>query len=390
MWFLFGNVLNQKTSEEAPPKVWALLNHRAGENTQVLALAEALGWPFEIKRFTYRKGVPYLLLSASLAGIDIHASDPLNPPWPDLIVSASARNEPICRWIQKQAAQSGHRVRLVHIGRPFNPLNSFDLVITTPQYRLPNRSNVLQNSLTLHRVTRARLENAAEIWYPQLNNLPKPYFAVMIGGSSGPFCMDRRAVQRLAGILNQMVNEQGGSLLITTSARTPASLLDQLKPLVTVPAHWFDWSQSQGGNPYYGYLALADQIVVTGDSVSMLSEACATGKPVHIFNLAEDSISIPWQEWTREHLRAKLYRWAMNWGPRRITRDLSLVHDRVIAEGRAVWLGDPFPSELPRPAPADQDRAVARVRALFQKRKVDLARENLVRCHESMNSVLPV
>jgi hypothetical protein len=48
------------------------------------------------------------------------------------------------------------------------------------------------------------------------------------------------------------------------------------------------WNGADDGeNPYRGYLAAADRIVVTPDSVNMLSEACATGKPV--FTLLSDS-----------------------------------------------------------------------------------------------------
>ena len=35
------------------PRVWALLGDKAGDNAQVLALARALGWPFEAKRLAY-------------------------------------------------------------------------------------------------------------------------------------------------------------------------------------------------------------------------------------------------------------------------------------------------------------------------------------------------
>lgn len=347
----------------AVPRVWVLFNHRAGENAQVLALAEALGWPFEVKRFVYRRGVPYLLLGASLAGICRHRSDPLTPPWPDLVISASARNEPICFWIQKQAAKLGKRVRLVHIGRPWKPLSCFDLVITTPQYRLPLRPNVLHNSTTLHRVTPARLAQEARYWRPMLAHLPQPYLAVMIGGSSGPYVLDRAAARELARQANELATKLKGSLLVTSSARTSAGILEAFASRITVPAYLFSWSQDSQANPYYAYLALADQIIITGDSVSMLTEACATGKPVHIFDLSR--VKRRWRDWSWDRLRAAIYRLAMDWAPKRLTRDLSRVHERLIAERRAVWLGEPFPGGKMPDFSADMRRAVIRVRSLF-------------------------
>ncbi len=378
MWFLFGNALKRNIPFTPYPRVWVMMNHRAGENTQLLALAEALGWPFEIKRFTYRKGVPYLLLQASLAGIDKSASDALTPPWPDLIISASARNEPVCRWVQQQAGKSGHRVRLVHIGRPWQRLDRFDLVITTPQYRLPRRPNVLHNGLTLHRVTSSRLEQEVRHWKARLAHLPPPRIAVMIGGSSGPYMLDKKAARQLAVQVNRLAGESGASLLVTTSARTRPGILEEFKSAVTVPVHYFEWTKTQKQNPYYAFLGMADQIVVTADSVSMLTEAVATGKPVHIFNLLESNRSGAWPDWNLETVRAHLYRWAMRWAPKRLTRDISLIHQRVISEGQAVWLdqtgatGDNKVLSL-----KDLDLATARVRALFVEKEFGLVTEEV-------------
>ncbi len=375
MWFLFGNALKRKIPFKSYPKVWVMMNHRAGENTQLLALAEALGWPFEIKRFTYRKRVPYLLLQASLAGIDKSASDALTPPWPDLIISASARNEPICRWVQQQAAKSGHRVRLVHIGRPWQRLDRFDLVITTPQYRLPRRPNVLHNGLTLHRVTASRLEQEVQHWKARLAHLPSPRIAVMIGGSSGPYILDKNAARRLAVQVNRLASNMGASLLVTTSARTRPGILNEFKSAVTVPAYYFEWSKAQKQNPYYAFLGMADQIVVTADSVSMLTEAVATAKPVHIFNLlVSNSNSFgSWFDWNLEAVRAHIYRWAMRWAPKRLTRDVSLVHQRIISEGQAVWLGQTGSTGDNKVLSLkDLDLATARVRALFGEKEFGL------------------
>jgi hypothetical protein len=145
------------------PRVWLVTGYRAGERSQILALAEALGWPFELKSLNYRKTEfrTSLLRGSDLRGIRLHDSSPLEGPWPDLVISAGMRNEPVGRWIR---AQSGGHTRLVHIGRPWADPGRFDLVITTPQYRLPERDNVLQNAMPLHRVTTERLADAAAIY----------------------------------------------------------------------------------------------------------------------------------------------------------------------------------------------------------------------------------
>lgn len=368
-----------------PPRVWLMMGHRAGDNSQVQALAEATGWPFEVKRFVYKRTelLSNLLLGPTLAGVVQDQSSELTPPWPDLIITAGRRNEPICRWIQQQAAPEKH-VRIVHCGRSWAKIERFDLIVTTPQYRLPERPNVLHNQTPLHRVTEERLQAAADDWAPRLGGLPRPYVAVVIGGNSGPFTFDHPAAERLARQASTLANGLGGSLLVTTSARTPQDKIDTFERALTAPAHLFRWSKAATENPYFGFLALADQIVVTGDSMSMLTEACATRKPVHIFDLGvgrhamhaqaaadagraqDDGTAGDGRRWGFEpgHIRGWIYRLTMRIGPNRMTRDIRIVHRLLVENKMAVWLGDPFPAETP-PGVASVGRAVARVHALF-------------------------
>jgi mitochondrial fission protein ELM1 len=364
---------------DGPPRVWAILCYRAGDNAQILALAEALGWPFEIKRLVYRERefLSSVLRGTSLKGIDESRSSPLRPPWPDLIISAAFRNEPVCRWIQRQADK---RVRYVHIGRPWARLKHFDLVVTVPEFRLPERPNVVQTHLSLNRVEASELVAAARLWEPRLNHLPRPYIAVLVGGYGGPYAFGRAEAERLGREASAVARQAGGSLLVTSSSRTRPAAMESLAAVIDVPAHIFRWSRNAAENPYLGFLALADDFIVTCDSAMMLAEACATRKPVYIFDLGEGARPVRswlppatpnrhqyrrWQRWELDHLKAFLYRQLMRIRPRRLTRDIRLVHRFLIASGRAAWLGERFPQGLPPPPLDDIERSVARVRALF-------------------------
>ena len=167
--------------------------------------------------------------------------------------------------------------------RPWAAPRHFDLIVSTPQYRLADATNVLLNPLPLHRVTTTRLHEAAAVWRTRIDTLPAPRIALLVGGNSGAYTLDPRQASRLGQMADVMARESGGSLLVTTSARTPEASANALLAALNVPAHVFRWGTEGGDNPYYGYLALADAFIVTGDSVSMLAEACATGRPVHIF-----------------------------------------------------------------------------------------------------------
>ncbi|TAL06877.1 MAG: nucleoside-diphosphate sugar epimerase [Porticoccaceae bacterium] len=365
--------LSRKTS--ATPRVWLLEPYRTGEQQQVLALAEALGWPFETKHLHYRTLAfgTNLLRGSSLRGIDRRRSAALAAPWPDLVISAGMRNEPVGRWIRRQ---SGGRCRIVHVGRPWADPRRFDLVITTPQYRLPRRANVLHNDLPLHRVEAARLREAAARWRDALAQLPAPRIAVILGGDSGPFTLGAKAARRLADAATALARQRGGSLLITTSPRTADAATRLFAGDLGVPTHFYAWQPGAADNPYFGYLALADAFVVTADSVSMLSEACATGKPLYLFDLGTGRHSMRAgcggagadvradPDGNDFRLSGLLYRALMRWGWQRLSRDITLIHRQLVASGRAVWLGNPDP-HWQSDAGGDVARAVARVRALF-------------------------
>lgn len=342
------------------PRVWLLLGHKAGDNNQVLALAEALDWPWEEKRIVYR---PWELLSnrllgATLCGMDRGASSVLAPPWPELVISSGRRNEPVARWLRRRAPG----MRIVHVGRPWSSLDEFDLVVTTPQYELPARSNVLVNALPMHRLRRERLAAEAERWRPRLAQMRQPRIAVLLGGNSGAYIFTPDKARRLGRLVNGLARAQGASVMVTDSARTPPGVTDAFLAEIQVPLHSHRWGSSREANPYLGYLGLADQFVVTADSMSMIAEAVYCGKPLYLFSLDDGP---DW--WRRRYnyvFRALSHRLAMAVGPRRMRRDVQRIIGRLLEEGSAAWLGEAPPHARPS-AGEGARRAALAVAALF-------------------------
>lgn len=358
----------------AAPLVWALTSDRAGDRAQILALAEALAWPLAEKRLAFNRRYkrPNIFLGASRTSLDIAASSALAPPWPDLVIASGRRSTPIARWIR---AQAGGHCRLVHIGRPWAPLDLFDLIVTTAQYALPDRPNILHNSLTLNRPDPARLAAASEQWQSRLSALPRPWIALLAGGGTRPYNLDAATARRLGDQANAMAAELGGSLLVSTSRRTGEAASAALLGAITGPAYRHRW-QPSGENPYPAFLELADSFVVTGDSASMLSEACHSGRPVYIFDLPQqpdrklrivrrlrglaDSARRP----EGDGWPARLFDRLVDLGLIKSTRDLTRFHVRLIERGLAARLGQGTEG-YSQPPDADLARAVARVRALF-------------------------
>jgi mitochondrial fission protein ELM1 len=135
----------------------------------------------------------------------------------------------------------------------------------------------------LHRVTPEMLAREAKNLEPRIAHLPKPRIAVLIGGSNAVYRLTPVEMAPLAAQLAALAKATGGSLLVTPSRRTGAENLALLqKALGAAPA--YIWN-GEGPNPYYGMLGLADDILVTCDSVNMVSEAATTGKPVYVIEL---------------------------------------------------------------------------------------------------------
>ena len=365
---------------EQCPRVWIVDAYRSGEKTQLRALADGLGCPYEVKTLRYRKYEvrTNLFRGSDLRGVDLENSDVLGPPWPDLVLSMGMRNEPVCRWIR---AQSGGRTRLVFLGRLWSDPSHFDLVVTTPQYRVPDRPNVLRNALPLHPLSAKTLGDAARHWRPELAHLKRPYLTVNIGGTSGPYAFGARAAQRLVRDTVDLADKQGASLLISSSARTPPQVIEAFAAQTDIPMQLYRWKAGDPDNPYLGFLALADEIIVTADSISMLSEAYATGKPVHMFDLgagrlsmrrdmllalgeAEQACALARNDKDRPDLAlgSLAYRALMRWGWKHLSRDISQMHLRLVQSGRMAWLGsDAAPVTRKTQPPSDMARAIARI-----------------------------
>ncbi len=134
--------------DHALPEIWALLGSKGGDNSQVLHLASQLPGRVVPKQLAFNglHAAPNALLGASLKSLTPESRTQFAGTWPALVIAAGKRSVPVARWIKQQ---SQGRTRLVQIGRPRAPLAAFDLVITTPQYGLPNEANVLELPLPL-------------------------------------------------------------------------------------------------------------------------------------------------------------------------------------------------------------------------------------------------
>ncbi|WP_425406690.1 mitochondrial fission ELM1 family protein [Hwanghaeella sp.] len=261
---------------------WVITDDRAGTIAQAIGLAEAVGFPFEHKQIVLRqpwRSLPPALWPAGIFGLNAAESAALTPPWPDLVISCGRKAIGPALAVKRA---SGGKTKAVHIQHPHMPLGRFDLV-AVPGHDNLSGPNVIVTTGAIHRVSRTKLEDARHQFAGRFDHLPRPLIAVLIGGSNKAFTMTRAIAERMAADITHLADRLGASLLITASRRTGAENEAILRNAMTGSNVYF-WDGS-GENPYFGFLALADAILVTGDSVNMVSEAASSGKPVFIIPL---------------------------------------------------------------------------------------------------------
>jgi mitochondrial fission protein ELM1 len=308
------------------PRIWVLLGPRTGDNNQALALAEALRLPFETRTLAYN---PLQALSVWLgptaATLDHDSREHLQPPWPDLVIAIGRRSVPVARWIRKQ---NDGRTKLVRIGHPRIDPKLFDLVITTRQYPVPPGDNVLLLPLAMSRFSSPPEPTAEEAEW--LAGVPSPRRLLAIGGATKYWSL---SAEHVAGAARRL-QQREGSLVVVTSRRTDPHVRDALRPVLAPTSRLVD-----GIFPRFPVLLeAADEIFVTGDSVSMLSEAILTGKPVGLVPIEQDDKG-----------RRKLGRVPQDVGPDARRRDLRRFWDYLRDQRLVGTVEKPIAGEVENP-----------------------------------------
>lgn len=266
-------------------KIWALIDDRAGNTSQVIGVAESLSLPYEKKNISYNSLVkfPNFIRGKSLVGVDIKNSSNLFDESPDVIIGAGRRILPVSRFLKKSSGDKAFIVQIMGADL-YKDIDLFFLPEHDKDLESEKRfSKVIFTIGSPNRVNKDFLSKEKSKWSLKFSDLSKPLFAMLLGGTTkyGEFT-DKHALI-LADKLNHFMKDIEGTLLITTSRRTPESVINKLVSNLEINYYLYDYKDGES-NPYYGYLSVSDSLIVTGDSVSMCSEACSTGKPVYIYS----------------------------------------------------------------------------------------------------------
>ncbi len=262
---------------------WIVTDGKVGTEKQCIALAEALGLKPIIKRikakFPWSKLPPPLWINP-LGAFDEKEGDTLAEPWPQVIIAATRCAAAPVAAIKKKLGKS---IFTIFIQNPQMDLSNFDVVIA-PQHDGLKGKNLIEIQGALHNLSKGELAKEGRIWKDIIpEGLPRPWVAVLLGGNSHHHRVSPALMEFYGSRLRQMALRQPMSFLVTASRRTPPDAFQAFKTaLGHVPR--YIWN-GLGDNPYHGFLDLADYILVTNDSVAMMSEAAATEKPLYALPL---------------------------------------------------------------------------------------------------------
>lgn len=337
-------------TESTSKEVWLLTGNRPGEVTQQRALALALAMP--IREIQVARMAP--------TGRDVtYDFANLRPPWPRLAISFGKTLAAALR-VRELAGES---VRLVQLGLPRKlPVGDLDLIMPMPTDCYVDAPNVLRIRMPLNPAPMLDIHSAAAARL-QACDLPRPWLALMVGGPTSRLSLEPRDIVRITSAIGARAVARGGSLLVSTSPRTPAAAISSLHSALPAHAelHVFDPSGAQA-NPYAALLNLSDELYVTGDSASMIAECWRTGKPLWVAPLG-----MPPVQRLMRTIRRIVPRPLIASG--RIAGDVNIGDwiDRLARAGHIGLLGLSDPS-IPYVPIKDDDlsRAVTRIQAMFQ------------------------
>ena len=277
-----GRSARISVDEIAP--VWVLDDPRVAASTQAISIAERLGVPHLRVPLVWNRGAHLFAMPrrGSLRGLATHGE----PPWPlsapsgpALTLSAGLRSQGVALWLRNRFG-----ARIVHCAGPVVGLQSglFDMRVVPRHDRMWLRPNMVPVLGVPHPLSPLVLSQARLSWAARLSHMPRPLVTLLVGGGGYGGEMAPAAAHALARTVTRLAMAAGGSVLATTTRRTGMEATEALGAGLAPGMHLlYRWGEP-GDNPYAGFLGLADAVVVTGDSVSMISQACAADAPVLI------------------------------------------------------------------------------------------------------------
>ncbi len=273
-------------------EIWILSDNRPGTFSQAVGLAEKIGLEYQSVNLDYNifAKLPNFILGKfpihlkNKSKIALKNSD----IFPRIVISAGRRSATAALYIKKISQK---KTTAIQIMNPDLDFKKFDLVILPKHDGLSdNKSkNLITTIGSLTKIDDKIIATESEKFTSWFSEITKIKIAILIGGSSTKTIFDQKSAEKLAKSANKIAKNMNAKLLIMNSRRTEDQITNSILQNLDCDFDFFDWKSHQTENPYLAILGYADFFIVSGDSVSMISECCSSGKPVFIFDSGEIS-----------------------------------------------------------------------------------------------------
>ena len=264
---------------------WIIIDDITGNANQAIAVAKAMNINYEIKtlKYNFLSFLPNWLKFNSFIGINLNSSSNLNFPYPDIIISSGRKTAIVSASIKKNNPKNFN----IHLMNPDLPFKNFDLVCLphhdkSPKYEKFNNIHYTIGAPSY--LDKTKLQDEAIKFQDKFSSLSKPFMGILIGGATKTGDYPLKELENLVQKADELATNINASLLITTSRRTNPDFAAKLLEKIKSPFFFYDWHRMKlEHNPYSAFLKLRDYFIITGDSVSICSEALSTGKPTYIY-----------------------------------------------------------------------------------------------------------
>jgi mitochondrial fission protein ELM1 len=264
---------------------WVITNGTAGTVSQALGLALSIGFKNIVQKvfkakfsFSLFPPIAHIFLKSFL----LSDSDRLEAPWPDVVIGCGRRVIPFLLYIKKASCE---KTFCIYVQDPRISSKYFDIVIKMHHDPIEG-PNVISTDFSLNLITKEKLSKEVKDSSKLFSKFSKPYYTIAVGGDTKRSKMNKRSIEALLDNIRSIIKLCHGSVFISTSRRTPDFVIKALVNEVEKNKKlYLTRPDSKEKNLYFAMLGLADKIFVTNDSVNMISEACASGKPVYVVPL---------------------------------------------------------------------------------------------------------
>ncbi len=270
--------------DETPPVVWTLTDGQPGNDTQVAALASALGWPTEARRpaLGLQAELPFMGQGAHLRALAPGGADDagLAPPWPDLLIVSGRRVASVARWIRRQARG---RTKVVALGaHAATPPEDVDLAVTPRGAALFPHPHRLETEGPMV-PARPRVP-ATNRWAERLRSIRGPRLVFLVGSGTRRLGLDARSGEALGRLVAESAASLGASVLVSGSLNADRGVLEGCLRGVGRAAfvHRASRDQQEDERAWPALVESADLFVLAGLGEVTLAEIVATGRPVFL------------------------------------------------------------------------------------------------------------